>query len=213
MDKVQQNAGTAGIVAAVVLVLLFILFFTSGLDPETTADPAKALPLIAKMGSRWAVIGVAGVFGSALPMLFAVGLFRRLRDRAPTRASASLFLAVVGLTGFALGSLISWLGGAQLVATKDQVAANYAWVALNAVRMGTDGLGSAFAGASLIIGGWAIIATRALPTAVGWLGVVAGVVTVLLVLAPASPALFFGSFILTIIWLAWAGNALRRGPR
>ncbi|MDR7518824.1 MAG: hypothetical protein QN131_02850 [Armatimonadota bacterium] len=59
--------------------------------------------------------------------------------------------------------------------------------------------------------GWAIISTGALASSLGWLAVVAGVVNILTLFAPTQPVLFFGSFILTIVWLAWAGSVLRAG--
>ena len=43
----------------------------------------------------------------------------------------------------------------------------------------------------------------------GTMGIVAGVVTGLAGLAPQVSALYLGSFILPIVWLIWAGYALR----
>ena len=44
MNKLQQNAGTMGVLSAVVFAVLFLLFLTSGLDFQTMNDPSKALP-------------------------------------------------------------------------------------------------------------------------------------------------------------------------
>lgn len=212
MEKLQRNAGTAGIVAAVLLALGFILFLSTGLDPQTASDPAKALPQIEKLGSRWAITGIAFVLATGFAALFLAGLFSRLREKAPTRAAATLYFGLIGLTGHALQGMTQWLGGNQLAAyaAQDKVAASHAWVALNAASQGLNGLGNAFAGASLMIAGWAVIATGVFPSVLGWVAVVAGVLAVLGIFSPTSAFLFFASIILIVVWLAWAGNELRR---
>ncbi len=212
MNTLQRNAGTAGVVSAVMLALLFVLFFNSGLDFQSINDPGKALPTFAKSQGRWIVVGIAGVLGSAFAILFTAGLYLKLRDGAPTRAATVLLLAVLGSTGFALNSLLIWLGGLYLAAraAADQIAATHAYIAVTAVSLGLTGLGNAFVGAALVIAGWAISATKALSTGLGWLGIVAGIITVLLLFAPTSSVLNLASFVLIIVWLAWAGTELRR---
>lgn len=209
MDSLQRNAGNFGIVAAALIAILFILFLTSGLDYQAINDPAKALPVIAQHRTRWMLTGVVGVLVVGFALVFTAGLYRRLRDKAPTRAFAVLLFSVLGSAGFALTSLTQWLGGAQLARTADQVAANHAYVALAAVNQGLMGLGNAFVGAALAVAGWAVMATQIMGTALGWLGIIAGLVTALLVFWPQSTGLNFASFILVIIWLAWAGRQLR----
>jgi hypothetical protein len=210
MNSLQRNAGNFGIIAAVLLAVLFVLFLSSGLDYQAINDPTKALPAIAQNHGRWALTGVVGVLVVGFAVVFTAGLYRKLRDKAPTRAFAVLLFSVLGSGGFALSSLTQWLGGAQLAGTTDQVAANHAYVALVAVNQGLMGLGNTFVGAAVAVAGWAVMATQTMGAAVGWLGIVAGVVTAVLVFWPMSTALNFASFILIIIWLAWAGSQLRR---
>ena len=212
MNTLQRNGGTMGVLSAVVFAVLFLLFITSGLDFQTMNDPSKALPAFSQSPGRWVATGLVGVVGSAVEIVFTAGLFIKLRERAPTRAATVLLLAVVGSTGFALSSLLQWLGGLQLAARlpTDQVAASHAYVALASVNQAFFGLGNAFVGAALIIGGWAITTTKALSTGVGWLAYVTGIVTALLLFVPSSAFLNFASFALVIIWLAWAGVELRR---
>ncbi len=208
MERLRQNGGNFGIVAAVLLAVLFILVITSGLTPETTADPSKALPLILQMKALWTLTGLLGVMGSLFAVLFTVGLFSLFREKAPTRAYAVLLFGTLGSAGYALSSLGQWQGGALVAATKDQVAASYAWVAVNALVTSFNGFGNTFVGVALLVSGWAITATRALSSALGWVAYVAGILT-LLGLFTANSAVFLLSFLLVIIWLAWAGFELR----
>ncbi|MGH7753317.1 MAG: DUF4386 family protein, partial [Gemmatimonadales bacterium] len=209
MDRFQRNAGTAGLAAGVLLIVLMGLFFTLGLRPEEFGDPTKALQITRDKGTQVAGIAVVGGITTALGILLAAGLAARLRDLAPTRAAAQFYYAVVGLSALALDGTIRWIGATVLATMSDQAAAGPAYVALNAVGAGISGFGNAFTGASLIVVGWAILSTRALPTVLGWVGVLAGVVTAATAVVPPGP-LFLLSFVLTIVWLLWAGSALRR---
>ncbi len=212
MDRVQRNGGMAGVASAVLLVLSVILFLFSGLDLQTASDPAKALPVIARHTGPWAATNIGFTLAAAVGILFVAGLSSRLREKAPTRSVAFLYLAVIGLAGFALSGLVQWQGGGHLADYRatDQVAAAHAWVALTAVTRGLDALGNSFTGVAEVIAGWAITDTGALPATVGSLAIVTGVVTVLQVFS-AAPVLFFASIILTVVWLAWTGKELR-GP-
>lgn len=111
MDRLQRNGGTAGVMAAILLALGFILFATTGLDMQAMADPAKALPFIAQQGGRWVATNIAFALGSVVSLLFVAGIASRLRERAPTRAAALLHLSVIGLAGHALASLLYWTAG------------------------------------------------------------------------------------------------------
>mgnify|MGYP001362518874 CR=1 FL=1 len=213
MDRLQSNGGTAGIITAIALAILFILLISSGLDPQTHQDPAKALPILSQKAGLFAVIGVLGALAAGFGLIFTVGLFSRLRDRAPTRAAAVLGLALVGLTAHAMGAVLVWQGGQFLVAVsgKDQIAANHAWIAITAVFQSLNGVGNAFTGGATLVAGWAAVATGALSSALGWVGIIGGVVLILQLFA-AAPILMLAGFTLTIIWLAWAGSQLRRPP-
>ncbi len=211
MDRVQHHGGTAGIITAVCLALLFVLFVSSGLDPQAAQDPAKALPIIAQKPGLFAVIGVLGALAAGFGLVFTIGLFARLRDQAPTRAAAALGLAFVGLTAHAVGASLLSQGGKLLVtvSTKDQTAASHAWIAVTAVVQGLNAVGNAFTGASILVAGWAVVATGAMSTTLGWIAVLAGVSQILQYFSAAAALMGIG-FLLTIVWLAWAGSELRR---
>lgn len=216
MDTTQQNGGTAGLVAALFLALLLVLAMSTGLDPQHAATPSDTLRAIARKPTLWSATGIIGAAVAAFGIMFAVGLSNRLRSQAPTSASAMLYFAVVGLGAYALFSLMQWRGGIQLAnyfSTQSEDAAVYAWLAFRAVISGLRALGAAFAGASMIIGGWAVISTNLLNPIAGWAGVIAGLLSIVGLFAPNSSGLFLGSIVFAIIWLAWAGVGLRRTQR
>ncbi len=212
MDRLQKNGGTAGIVAAVVLAVAFVVYISVGLDPEAASDPSKALSVIAQQGGRFAAAGILFAIGTLVAVVFTVGLNSRLREPAPTRAAAFLYLVLIGIAGYILDSILLWQGIPAIgaYAAKDQVAAGHAWLALNAVHLTFDAVGGTSVGAAQVIAGWAILNTKAMGSTIGWLSIVTGVVTILALFARTSMVLFLGSFILLVVWLAWTGNELRR---
>jgi hypothetical protein len=213
MERVQQNGGTAGIITAICLALLFILFASSGLDMQTAQDPAKALPVLGQKAGVFAMIGVLGLLAAGFGLVFTVGVFDRLREKAPTRAAANLGFAFVGLTNHAVGSALLWQGGAMLVAlsAKDQTAAAHAWVALGVVNQALMATADAFTGSAILVAGWAIVATGAMSTTLGWVAIIAGIVQILQVFSMQMALMGLG-FLLAIIWLVWGGVQLRRSP-
>lgn len=208
----QQSAGTAGIVAGIILAVLFVLYITSGATMETFVDPATALPFFTRESGRVQAIALLAMAIVAPAAIFIAGFAAKLRDQTPTRATGVLYLGLLGLTGHGLGAVLFWSGLPTLVsrAGMDQVAANHAWVAVNALSTTLDGFGNLFVGLSILLAGWAVTAGGGgLSPALGWYGVVAGVVTALATLAPGVEIVMMGSFVLPIVWLLWAGNALR----
>ncbi len=207
----MKTAGTAGVVAGIALAIGFVLFLTSGMTPAILGDPAQALDRFGKSGAYLRLISALFVIAVAFAVVFITGFAARLRERTPTRAAATLYFGILGLAGHGLGALIFLTAIPAVVAyaAKDQVAASHAWVALYALDGATDGLGTLFAGLAFLMAGWAIVATKVLSTALGWVAIIAGVIGVITVLAPQSEVLFFASFVLPIVVLVWAGSALR----
>ena len=212
IDRVQTNGGTAGIITAICLVLLFISFVSSGLDMQSAQDPAKALPVLGQKAGLFGAIGVLGLLASGFGLVFTIGLFSRLRDKAPTRAAASLGLALVGLGTHAIGAALLWQGGAMLAALsgKDATAAGHAWVALGAVNEGLMATANAFTGASAAVAGWAIVATGVMSVGVGWVAIIAGLLEVLQVFSMQMALMGLG-FLAVVVWLVWGGVQLRSG--
>ncbi len=213
MDRVQKNGGTAGLVTAVLLAVLFVLFFALGQDIMTPGDPAKSLAATTQKWSLFHLTAFVGLLAAGFAVLFVTGLATRLRDGAPTRARAFLYISLIGLASYALGSTVMMLGGRQIVdfAAKDQAGGAVAWASLSAVHAGLEGLGSTFTGVGAIIAGWAILNTKVLPAGAAYVGIVSGVLGVLGLFAAGVAPIMLGGFLLTIVWIGWAGSALRAG--
>jgi hypothetical protein len=201
-----------GIVAGVALFVLTILFFTSGATNTTFNDPASALSFMRDNAARLRMIGYLAIITVATAAVFIAGFASALQAKTPTRATATLYFGLGGLAGHTLGAFVVLTAFPWLVATasKDQVSANHAYVAVNGLIMAADGIGNLFTGLSTLFAGWAATVTPGLGAALGWYGVVAGVITGLAGLAPQVTAIYMGSFFLPIVWLVWAGYALRR---
>ncbi len=211
MERLQHHGGTAGYVSAFCLLVFLVLSFGVPGTGATYADPARALASIAGDRGLWRLSNLASILASGLAVVFTVGLWARLREPAPTRATVVLYLAVIGLGGYTLSGFVLWKGGLAMASymAKDQVAATHAWLALDFMARGAADVGNAFVGAALMIVGWAIVNTGALSRSVGWLAGVTGILT-LAVIRPFSHKLEIVQAFVTIIWLAWAGRELRK---
>jgi hypothetical protein len=204
-----------GIIAGVALFILTILFFTSGATSQTFADPASGLAFLRDSGGRLEVIACLAIIAVATAAIFVAGFAAALHERTPTRATATLYFGLGGLAGHTLGAFITFATFPWLVTTaaRDQVSAAHAFVAVNGLVMAADGIGNFFVGLSTLFAGWAATTVPAFGAALGWFGVVAGVVSALAGLLPQVAPLYMGAFVLPIIWLIWAGSALRRSAR
>jgi hypothetical protein len=206
-------AGAAGVLAGFALVGEFGFFMASGWSPEKFSDPAAALALLRDGGDALRVAGLLGMTGLALTALFVAGLAEKLRGPAPSRASATLYLGIVGITGHALVPLSLWLGVPAFLAL-DQSSALASWGAFAALLDGAQGVGNLFVGLSVIAAGSAILARDDLPSLLGWVALTAGLATTLTVLAadtvvaPLAGALFLPSLLLTVVFRIWAGGVL-----
>ena len=214
MERVQRNAGTAGIVAGVLLIVLFFLFMSLRITNAQFADPGFMVPLLTKDPGMFRNLGIAGALVAGFAVIFTVGLAYRLREKAPTRALAQLYLAVLGLGAHAADSMVTWIGirTVGLAAAKDAVAAGPAYIAVSGVSASLYAMANAFTGASLLVAAWAVVSTGALRPLLGWVAVVAGVLNLGLALGAEGDLFFVGSLLFTVIWLIWAGLELRRAP-
>lgn len=201
-----------GFIAGVAVLILTILFFTSGASDETFADPGMALSFMRNQAAQLRIIGYLVIITVATAAVFVAGLAAALHERTPTRATAALYFGLGGLAGHTLGAFTILAAFPWLVSTaaRDPVSAAHAYVAVNGFMLVADGVGNFFVGLSTLLASWAAMAVPAFGAAFGWFGIVTGVVTALAGLAPQVDVLYMGAFVLPAVWLIWAGYALRR---
>ena len=78
----------------------------------------------------------------------------------------------------------------------------------------TWGLGNLFLGLSMLSVGWAIVSTKGLPVFLGWVGLIAGIASVVNVLGTETPvsvfatANFVPTLLFTTVFRIWAGYEL-----
>lgn len=212
-----RYAGVAGILAGLALIAEFGLFMASGFTPQTFADPNAALAFLAERGGYLRAATLVGVAGAALTTVFVVGLAARLHAVAPMRAAATLYFGIVGGGGHALVALTFWLGVPMLVSLgdRDPDLAAAAVGSLTLLTGGAEAFGNLFLALSMAASGWAIVATRSLPVAAGWVGLAAAAFTLVRIVGTDTPlgavafAAFFPSLILAVVFRIWAGITLR----
>lgn len=216
MTNVHRAAGTAGIAAAILFLIL--LGTTFSYDPGAYNDPVKALAFAQQAKGLRTIVGLSGVLSGIVLVIFFAGLGDRLTAAAPVRGMITRYFGIIGGAALALGSLVDWAGINFLASFKDQVAAQHAWVALFAFDAGIYALTGAFLGIAVLAAGSAMIGARLLSATAGWLGILAAATLFLgAVLQSFLPpdtqwlyAFYFVAGVLLEIWFAWTGLALRR---
>lgn len=216
MNTVQRNGGTAGLVTAVLFIVLLALTFRW--DPAAFTDPARALAFATEQRTLKAVVGLVTALSSITLILFFAGLANRLSDRTPTRAQATLYLGVLGSAGLGMATLLDWQGVGYLAGrmAADQTAAYHAWLALTATSTAIYGFAGAFFGAAVIAAAWSVVSTGVMRPVIGWVGLAASLVLIVgTILQAAATGSSFDDFymiagVLLLIWFGWTGLELRR---
>lgn len=125
MNPRPRVTGLAGILAGIALAAELTFFMTCGWSPEKFTDPAAALALLRDGGMHLRVAGAFGAIGLVLTTALVAGLAVKLRAKTPTRAAATLYFGIIGITGHELVPLALWVGVPSFVALagRDQQAA------------------------------------------------------------------------------------------
>ena len=217
MSPRLQHAGIAGVLAGLGLVLEFTFFTLGGYSPENFGTATAALAFLQHQGDLFLRLAVVfGIAGALVRIVYVAGLAAVLREKTPTQAVATLYFGVLGSLGHGLVALTFYSGLPMIVAlaAQDHVAAEQTWNAFALMTSGYQALGNALLGFMLLVAGWAIISRKALPVAVGWIGLLAGIVTIVEVLTSGTPLAVVGAlaylptFILAIAFDIWAGLVL-----
>ncbi|HEX6537022.1 MAG TPA: DUF4386 family protein [Gemmatimonadaceae bacterium] len=218
MNPEPRAAGTAGMLAGAGLAIEFALFTASGWTPATFSQPERALAFLQTGGTLLRAAGLVGFLNLGLAVLWVVGLAAKLADGARTRATATLYFALVGMAGHALVPVGLWLTVPAFLrlAAHDQAVAAGGWSGFAALLSAAGGVGYLFDGFALLAAGWALLGRRRWPALLGWVGVVGGGASALTVLADETAldalaaACFLPALLLTITFRFWSGYLLRR---
>jgi hypothetical protein len=204
----RQNApGVAALYLALAL-LAAIPYFLLVVDYPSATTAADKVALIADHYASMYVVYLATyvLFGIAVGVL-ALALHDRLRSEGPITVRIATFVGL--LWSFALvasGMVFSYgMTAIEALAVSERAAT---WQAIEPVALALGG-----AGGELLGGLWVLLLSvvvlrgATLPRALGWLGVVIGVVGLTSVVPPLhDAAIAFG--LLQIVWFAWLGVLL-----
>jgi len=170
MNSMERNGGTAGIITAVLFLILLAVTFRY--DPAVFTDPARALAFAAEQRGLKAFIGIVTLLSAVALMMFFVGLASRLADATPARGQATLYFGILGSAGLGIGAMLDWQGVGYLAgrAAADTTATQQAWLAVNAVSTAIYGFAGALFAAAVIAAGWAAVSTGVMPRLSGWAG-------------------------------------------
>jgi hypothetical protein len=210
-----RTVGIAGILAGIGLAAEFLFFSLSGFSQSTFSDPATAMTFLRDHGVLVRTAVLFGASGIVVTLLFLAGLADRLKAKTPTLAAATLLFGILGNVGDGLVALSFWTGIPAYVtlAGHDMGSAQNSWSAFANLTSGYQSFGNIFLGLSALAAGWAIVAQRQMPVALGAIGLVAGVAAIASVLGVNSPLGFFGfatAILLVIVFRVWAGIELLR---
>lgn len=219
MDAMTAGSASgrrAGGAAALYLALAYLAampYFLLVVDYEGAKTAAAKVALVVdNYASMYAMhLATYVVFGIVLGVL-AFSLHDRLSSHAP--AMMRVATAVGLLWSFALvASGMVFTYGMTTVATlaaTDRTQAALVWQSIEPISQGLGGAGGEILGGLwVLLVSWIALRSRRLPAALGWLGMVIGVVGLVSIVPPLHEAAY-GFGLLQIVWFIWVGISLLR---
>jgi hypothetical protein len=206
----QKVGGVAALYLALALVaaMPYFLVVVDYLGASTAAEEVELI--VDNYPSMYAMeLATYVLFGLALGVL-ALALWDRLRSDAPfTMRVATAMGLLWSFTLVASGMVFTYgMTTIDALAVTDRAQAALTWQVVEPVAQGLGG-----AGGELLGGLWVLLVSLvvlrggALPRALGWFGVVIGVVGLISVVPPLHDvAIAFG--LLEIVWFVWLGSVL-----
>jgi hypothetical protein len=176
----------------VAAILLVVAFFSGGSTPNTNASPASVISYFARNGSAAKASALIGAFALIFLVLFAVALASRMRGGTAWLANGMVAGAVFGAAGVAALFSVQYVLG-------DNAGNMNAGSASALNLLDNDLFLPAAAGMCVfgVVGGLAVVASRAPARWMGWVLVVIGACC-------ASPLLFFALLVIAA-WMLVAG--------
>lgn len=197
-ERAERIAPLAGVLFTVIFAVGFL---TSGETPDTKATGQEVISHYDDSGQIFASL-FALVICAVLFMFFAGTLRSRLR------ASGAEWLASVGFGGAIIYTVGLGLFAMSQIALIDAADLGQPEVAQALNIIDNDNFFPTVIGLALVLlaTGWHVLATRSLPSWLGWVSVVLGI------LAMAGPAGFI-AFLLFPVWVLVVAVTLYRGTR
>lgn len=182
-------APLTGVVAGI---LFAVAFFAGGSTPNANASPASVISFFVRNGSAQKTQGLVGAFAVVFFVFFAVALASRMRAAGAWLANGMVAGAAFGAVGIAALFSVQYVLGdnARYLNAGSASALNL---------LDNDLFLPAAAGMCVfgIVGGLAVVASRAPARWMGWVLVVIGACS-------ASPLLFF-AILVAAAWMLAAG--------
>jgi hypothetical protein len=213
--KIQKWGGIAALLQAAMSLAYLVILTTLQGGPGifTSADRVFAAT---HAPGRIAFRLITLLFSLTI-VVIAMALRDRLGQGSPNRARLMVVAASIGSAAFAMDAVISAYAGPALVnlAAQNLGGARTLSDALDVLLNGLSGTYVFMSGWMVVLAGWAAGSSAKLPRALGWLMLLAGVVSILHVLLQFAfvsiPAMAAGVLLLTLVWSAWLGIVLWGG--
>jgi hypothetical protein len=213
-DAVRQQK--LGGLAAIYLALAYVVampYFLVFVKYSDVVDPAaRAALLVGNQASMRVMYLITYVIFGIVLAILALALRARMKDAAPTLTQTATTVGLIWAVMLIASGMIFNAGITAVVGLhgSNPVQAVSVWQAIEPVSDGLGGSdGELLGGLWVLLVSVAALRTRALPKALGWLGVVVGVAGVLsLVPVLASAGYVFG--LLQIVWFVWLGVVMVR---
>ncbi|MHB9002778.1 MAG: DUF4386 family protein [Coriobacteriia bacterium] len=206
----------AGGISALYLALAYIAampYFLVVVDyPGATTVADKVALIIDNYASMYAMyVATYMIFGLVLGVLV-LALNDRLRESAPSIARIAAAVGLLWSVALVTSGMIQTYGMTTIVnlAQTDRAGALLTWQAIEPIALALGGAGGELLGGLwVLLVSWVALRGRALPKALGWLGVAVGALGLASVVPPLHDAAYaFG--MLQIVWFVWLGVTLIR---
>lgn len=213
-----KHSGIAGVLAGFFLIGELSFFMASGFDSEIFNAPSNAAQFLSEGQIFIRIAVLFGIFNALVRIIFIAGLASEIKTYSPTGASGMLHFGVLGSLGNGLVAISFYIGLPFLenLAIQSHEMFMNTWGAFVAITLGFQGLGSVLSGAFFLISGWGIIRYKPFNSVIGWIGLMAGILSLFVVFASQTSLgfiakmIFIPMLILSIIFYLSCGNALRK---
>ena len=220
MKGFQKAGGVAALIMAATFVVAFAVFLgvlmPAGYFAEGIAAGVAGVEKARIIADNQASVSIGYlipyvVFGIFMVVL-SLALYDRLKARAPAIAQPATAIGLIWAGLVIASGLVATIGiraVGELYGT-DPTQAGAVWAPVETVVGGLGGdAWEVLGGVWLLLIGWAVLQTRELPRALGYLALVLGVAGILTVVPLLEPAVFLYGVGL-IVWFFWLGIVMLR---